>query len=99
MNQAIDYFKGEKLITNKIADGLKTSNPRTPRFYIFPKIHKSENPGRSVVTSANFHTPNISKYIEYHLQPVVKQISSYVKDTNGFINKISDTGNILSRLR
>ena len=87
------------MITNEIADGLKTSDPRTPRFYITPKIQKPENPGHSVVSSVNCHTPNISKYIEHHLQAVVKQIPSYVKDTNGFINKISDTGNILSRLR
>ena len=42
----------------------------------------------------NCHTANISKYIEYHLQPVVKQIPSYIKDTNDFINKINDIGNI-----
>ena len=37
----------------------------------------------------NFHTANISKYVDYHLQPIVKQIPSYVKDTNDFINKIN----------
>ena len=37
----------------------------------------------------NCQTGNISKYIDYHLQPIVKQIPSYVKDTNGFINKIN----------
>ena len=37
----------------------------------------------------NYQTGNISKYIDYHLQPIVKQIPSYVKDINGFINKIN----------
>ena len=30
-----------------------------------------------------------SKYVDYHLQLIVKQIPSYVKDTNDFINKIN----------
>ena len=66
-NQAIDCFKKEKLITDKTADGLKTSDPRTPRFYIFPKIHKSGSPGCPVVSSVDCHTTNISKYIDYQL--------------------------------
>ena len=79
VNQAIDRFKKEKLITKKIADGLKTSCPRTPHFYITPKIRKPGNPGRAVVSSVNCHTTSISEYIDYHLQPVVKQIQSYIK--------------------
>ena len=66
VNQAIDRFKKENLITDKIADELKTSDPRTPRFYIIPKIHKPGNPGLPVVSSVNYHTANISKCIEYY---------------------------------
>ena len=94
MYQAIDRFKKEKLITEKIADGLKTLDPGTPRFYITPKIHKPENPGRPFVSSVKCHTANISKHNDYHLQPVVKQIPSYIKVTNDFIIKINDIGNI-----
>ena len=42
-----------------------------------------------MVSSINCHTANISKYVDYHLQPIVKQIPSYVKDTKDFINKIN----------
>ena len=42
-----------------------------------------------MVSSINCHTVNISKYVDYHLQPIVTQIPSYVKDTNDFINKIN----------
>ena len=94
VNQAIDHFKKEKLITNEIADRHKTSDPRTPRFYITPKLHKPRNPGRPFVRSVNCHTTNISKYIDYHLQLVAKQLPSYIKDTNYFINKINYIGNI-----
>ena len=61
---------------------------RLEQFYISPKIDKKWNPGRPVVSSLNCHTAKISKYVDYHLQLIVKQIPSYVKDTNDFINAV-----------
>ena len=52
--------------TRRSSQGLKTENPRTPKFFSQSKIHKKGNPGRPVVSSANFHTSNISKYLGYH---------------------------------
>ena len=89
INQAIDRFTKEQLINYNFADGLKNPSPRTLQFYISPKIHKEGNPGCPVVSSISCHTANISGYVEYHLQPIVKQIPSYVKDTNNFISKIN----------
>ena len=89
VNQIIHRFTKEQLINENIANGLKNPSPRTPQFYISPKIHKEGNPGRLVVSSINCHIANISKYIDYHLQPILIQIPSYVKDTNNFINKIN----------
>ena len=61
VNQAIDRCKKEKLITHKIVDRLKTSDPRTLRFHITPKIHRPENPSRPIVNLVNCHSTNISK--------------------------------------
>ena len=94
VNQATERFKKEKLITDKIADRLRMPDPRTPHFYITPKIHKPGNPSCPVVSSVNCHPANISKYTDYHLQFVVKQTPFYIKDTNDFISKINDFGNI-----
>ena len=58
----------------KNKDGLKVSNPMTPKFYILIECHTSE----------------ISRFVDHHLQPVVKQIPSYTKDTNDFINKVNN---------
>ena len=84
----------QKNHNENIANGLKNPSPRTPQFYISPKIHKEGNPGRPVVSSINCHTANISKYVDYHLQPIVKQIPSYVKDNNNFINKINEVKSV-----
>ena len=66
INQTIDRFTKEQLINDNIANGLKNPSPRTPQFYISPKIHKEGNPGRPVVSSINCHTANISIYVVHH---------------------------------
>ena len=33
-NQTIEWFKDEKLLPQKIADGPKITNPKIPKFYI-----------------------------------------------------------------
>ena len=90
VNDTTTRFKKEKLLPQNIADGLNTSNPRTPKFYLSPKIHKPNNPGRPVISSVDCHTSNISRCVDYHLQPIVKNIPSYIKDTNDFIKKTKD---------
>ena len=57
VNDTVQRFKREKLLKQKITDGLKVSNPKTPKFYMEPKIHKKDNPGWPVVSSVNCHTP------------------------------------------
>ena len=57
-------------------------------FYIAPKIHKRNNPGRPVINSINCYTSEISRFIDLHLQLLMREIPSFIKDTNDFINKI-----------
>ena len=90
VNDTIKRFKKQKAMTDNVAEGLKTENPTTPKFYLRPKIHKRGKPGPPVVTSVNCHTSNISKYVYYHLQPTFKEIPSYVKDKKKyFIQKLN----------
>ena len=74
----------------KTAVGLKVINLQRPKCYITPKIHKENNPGRPVINSINCHTSEISRFVDHHLQPLVKEIPSYIKDTNDFVNKINN---------
>ena len=90
VNDTVERFKKAKSIPTKIADGLITSNPQTPKFCISPKIHKENNPGWPVISSINCHTSKISKYVDYHIKPIMKEIPSYIKDTDDFINKINN---------
>ena len=75
----------------KVADKLESENSRTYKFYTSTKIYKQGIPGRPVVISINCPTSKISKYVDYHLQPLVKETPLYVKDTKDFLNKMKDT--------
>ena len=88
VNNAIDQLKNRNALNQKMANQLKSTNPRTPRFYLLPKIHKPNNPGRPVVSSINCHTERISQFVDHHLQPLTKKLTSYVQDTTDFLRKL-----------
>ena len=90
VNDTIDRFKKENQLSKKLADGLRSANPETPKFYISPKIYKENNPRRPVINSITCHTSEISRFVDHHLQPLVREIPSYIKYTNDFIDKIDN---------
>ena len=67
-------------------------NPKLGRFYLLPKIHKrlKNVPGRPVISNSGYFTENISAFLDYHLQPLAKEVKSYIKDTNDFLKKLRD---------
>ena len=77
-----------------MAEGLKPIEPKTPRFYLLPKIHKEGNPGRPVISSVDCHTSRISAFVDYHIQDSAQSLKSYVKDTTDFVNKINHIGEL-----
>ena len=50
-------------------------------------MQKQNNRGRPVINSINCQLTEISRFVDHHLQPLVGEIRSYVKDTNDFVNK------------
>ena len=89
INKTIERFKNEGLITEKVANGLTSHEPKTPKFSLLPKIHKEGIPGRPIIDSVNCHSTQISKYVDYHLQPEVTKLKSYTKDSTDTINKLT----------
>ena len=80
---------------------LVNSNSRTPQFYVPPKIHKEHNetfpigyPGRPIVSACNSRTENISGFVDEILQPHVKNLDSYVKDTADFLRKLQNVPHV-----
>ena len=53
-------------------------------------MHKENNTGRPVTNSINCRTSEISRFVDHHLKPLVREIPSYIKDANDFIKKINN---------
>ncbi|KAJ1091293.1 hypothetical protein NDU88_004420 [Pleurodeles waltl] len=70
------------------ADILVHPKPRPGRFYMLPKIHKMNNPGRPIISGNDTATERLSLFVDLHLQPIVQQLPSFVKDTSHFLQII-----------
>ena len=66
-------------------------NHRTSQLYFLKKIHKNPMGIRPIVSSVNSITENISQYVDIWLQPIMKKLPSYIKDTTEFINLVEKT--------
>ena len=97
INDTIDMFKANQKLREKIADGLKPHNPKTPTLKLPPKVHKEKHPGRPIVSSINSHSTKISEYVDHHLQPYTKDIKSYIKDTKDFLNHLDKVPTNISK--
>ena len=82
------YGPSQKLSPESISL-LTPAAPRTPTFYMLPKIHKPNNPGRPIVAGYCAPTERISALVDQHLQPIVQNLPSHIKDTNHFLHRLS----------
>ena len=64
---------------------------RTSKIYFLKKIHKNPMGIRPIVSSCDSITEKISQFVDKWLQPYVRNLPSYVKDTTEFINQIEAT--------
>ena len=87
----LDYQRKVKSTVNEMiatcalppsAKNLVVTTPHTSRFYLLPKIHKPNNPGRPIVSACSCPTENISAYLDEVLAPFVQSLPTYAKDTN-----------------
>ena len=88
------FLKDRQLLSDKHLTYLTPKNCRTPIFYMLPKVHKINNPGRPIVSGCDSPTEKLSEYLDYYLQPLACNVNSYIKDTNHFLQKLMQIGNI-----
>ncbi|XP_071145079.1 uncharacterized protein [Mytilus edulis] len=67
---------------------LKPEKSKPGRFYLLPKIHKVNNPGRPIVSANDHPTEKISEFIDFHLRPHVENLPSYIQDTTHYLKKM-----------
>lgn len=99
INNVIKNLLSDNKISHKQYEFLSAKPTAKQRqFYLLPKIHKDVNdwpisgqpPCRPICSDVNSETYNISKYIDYWLQPLATSHESYIKDSYDFVEKIRD---------
>ena len=90
----LHFLKDRQLIPNEHISFLTPKNSRTPVFYLLPKIHKANNPGRPIVSACDSPTENLSSYVDSFIKPLAQTVNSYIKDTNQFLKKLEQLGKI-----
>ena len=80
------------LITEKNFEYLNINNPVEARFYLLPKNHKKNIPGRPICSSIDHPTSKITKFVDEHIKEYVPKTASYVRDTQHFISKLKKNG-------
>ena len=90
VHNLIDELENKGSISFEVANYLKINKPKTPQFYMLPKIHKGiiPPPGRPILSANDSPTERISAFVDHFLQPFVPLIPSYIKDTTDFVTKI-----------
>ena len=81
------------------ADTIKyfmVKDPKFAPFYLPPKIYKRlhDVPVRPVISNCGYYTENISSFLDFHLQPLAREVKSHIKDTNDFLKKLHSLPNL-----
>ncbi|XP_064464338.1 uncharacterized protein LOC135375592 [Ornithodoros turicata] len=102
ITKTLKGLKVSKKIDDNLFEYLLPHDPKPGRFYMLPKIHKPGNPGRPIVSSNGTSTEKISTFVDHLLKDIPPKFPSYIKDTNHFLQIISDievpTGSLLVTL-
>ena len=76
----LTYLNTNYYINDDLFNFLEPNNPpRTPIFYMLPKIHKPNNPGQPIISGCDSPTANLSVYLDYYLKPIVQTLPPYPK--------------------
>ena len=66
------------------------------KFYRLPKIHEGlwKVLGRPVISNCGTPTEKVSKFLDHHLQPIMKQGESYIRNIGNFLAKLMTAGEV-----
>ena len=83
-----DFYKKGLLDKDMVAFCSPPKKVRPARLYFLKKIHKTPMGIRPIVSSCESPTENISQFLDYCLQPIMRNLLSYLKDTSQLINEL-----------
>ena len=90
MRDGIQKAVLNNVIDDELAEMLVIDDAKPGNICFLPKIHKNITPppGRPICNTINTPTITLSKWVDIQLQPLVKKLPSYIKDSSHFLRKI-----------
>ncbi|XP_072044331.1 uncharacterized protein [Amphiura filiformis] len=64
--------------------------PQSANFYMLPKIHKPDTPGRPIVSSHSCPTVLIAEYLDTVLAPLVSSLPTFIQDSPHALRLLQD---------
>ena len=77
----------EELISEDLYKLLVVKEAKLGNFRLLPKIHKEKFGVRPIISYKNNPTNNLCKLLDKIIRPFVEKSSSYIKDSQNFIQK------------
>ncbi|XP_078506952.1 uncharacterized protein LOC144767356 [Lissotriton helveticus] len=92
INNHLRDWKDAGLINDAEYLYLKVTRPSYPWLYTLPKIHKPAlfPPGRPIVSGIGGPTERLSQYVDKFLNPMVKNMPSYIQDSKHILSILAD---------
>ena len=96
IHEAIEKIRKRGNLNADTTKYFMVKDPKSARFYLLPKIHKRlhDVPCRPVISNCGYYTENTSSFLDFHLQPLAREVKSYIKDTNDFLKKLRSLPNL-----
>ena len=89
LQKKINRWKRKGWVTNELAQKLLPGEPKPGHFYGLPKVHKKDTPLRPIIPQCQALSTPLSSYVDFILQPIVKSLPSYIKDTNHHLQDLN----------
>ena len=86
IHQTLQQAVNLNIIDDKTMKTLYNKSPRTPNFYMLPKIHNPNNPGRPIGNGIWSMTERISAYVAQQIGCLVLRIPSYLGSTTHLLH-------------
>ena len=91
VKDTLQQLKTKGSLSPRMADYcLPPSTVRTAQIYFLKKIHKNPMGIRPIVSTVNSATANLAEFLDFYLQPIMKKLPAYLKDTTQFLCEIAD---------
>ena len=91
VKDTLQKYKIQGLLSPRMTEYcLPPATPRTALIYFLKKIHKSPMGIRPIVSTVNSPTANLAEFLDYYLQPIMKKLPAYLKDTTQFLKEIDE---------